>query len=391
METLIKYAIGVDVSKDKFDACFCEINTNQQVKIKASRGFANSEKGFSEMLCWLTKYKKQDVPLVTCMEATGVYYEKLAFYLYKNHYSVAIVLPNKAKKYMQSLGLKSKNDKIDASGIARMAAEQNLDIWEPMGDFFYKLRQMTRHYEQLQISKNQFSNQLHALEHGAFEVKFIKEQHAKLIAYVDKQIKQVVNAIQKHVDSDPEVKQKVENICKIKGVGILTVATIIAETNGFALFKNVGQLVSYAGYDVVENQSGYHIGKTKISKKGNAHIRRILHMSALSTVTCQQKPFVDLYNRVYSKTNIKMKGYVAVQKKLLMLIYTLWKKNEEFNPNIISSNDELKPLFLHGSERTKKKESVNQKKIAPINTEATLDKLPYNESIEALFLQPQKY
>lgn len=389
MVTLIKYAVGVDVSKDKFDACFCEIDTNQQVKSKSSRRFSNDSKGFSEMLRWLIKYKKQDAPLVTCMEATGVYYEKLAFHLFKHQYSVAVVLPNKAKKYMQSLGLKSKNDKIDASGIARMAAEQNLELWQPMGDFFYKLRQMTRHYEQLQISKNQFESQLHALEYGAFNVKLINTQQTKLIAYVDKQIKQVLHAIKEHVNSDPEVKQKVENICKIKGIGILTVATLIAETNGFELFKNIRQLVSYAGYDVIENQSGHHIGKTKISKRGNSHIRRILYMPAISTVTHNQKPFVDLYKRIYSKTNIKMKGFVAVQKKLLIYIYTLWKKNEAFNIQPIPSNEELKPLFLHGSERTKIIRKAIRKKIAPIQTEATQDELPCNESPEALFLQQQ--
>ena len=121
----------------------------------------------------------------------------------------------------------------------------------------------------------------------------------------------------------------------------------------FALFKNLRQLVSYFGYDVIENQSGNHSGKTKISKRGNGHIRRILHMSSLRVVRFDQKPFVDLYNRVNDKTGIKMKGYVAVQKKLLVYIYTLWKKNETYHPlqKITSGNDELKPLFLLGSER----------------------------------------
>ena len=54
-------------------------------------------------------------------------------------------------------------------------------------------------------------------------------------------------------------------------------------------------------------------------------------MPALNMVTYKVKPFVDLYERVYSKTNIKMKGYVAVQRKLLVILYTLYKKNEKFD------------------------------------------------------------
>lgn len=359
MSELIKYAVGVDVSKDKFDACICEIDISQNVKIKSSHKFANRISGFKEYECWLQKHQKQSLPLIICMEATGVYYEKLAIHLHQKNYSVAVVLPNKSKKYMQALGLKSKNDKIDASGLGRMAAEQKLDLWQPMGDFFYTLRQLTRHHEQLQQSKTHFNNQLHALEHSAFEVKAVVMHQKKMIALIEKQIKETFIAIEKHINSNEDISQKVKNICNIKGVGLLTVSTVIAETNGFALFKNIGQLVSYSGYDVVENQSGNHSGKTKISKKGNSHIRRILHMSSFLAVKYNQKPFVDLFDRVYAKTNIKMKGYVAVHKKLLVYIYTLWNKNEPYNPQhqvmdgntAISSNEEPKSLFLLGSER----------------------------------------
>ena len=118
----------------------------------------------------------------------------------------------------------------------------------------------------------------------------------------------------------------------IKGLGILSFAVIAAETNGFTLFDNAASLINYAGYDVIENQSGKHTGKTKISKKGNSRIRRILHMPALSAVRDDQPQFQKLFERVYDRTKIKMKGYVAVQKKLLVMMYYLWKKNEKYDP-----------------------------------------------------------
>ena len=55
-----------------------------------------------------------------------------------------------------------------------------------------------------------------------------------------------------------------DNVCKVRGLSTLSIATVIAETYGFKLFENYKQVVSYAGYDVVENQSGLHSGKTKI-------------------------------------------------------------------------------------------------------------------------------
>ncbi|HEX8575354.1 MAG TPA: IS110 family transposase, partial [Flavobacterium sp.] len=45
----------------------------------------------------------------------------------------------------------------------------------------------------------------------------------------------------------------------------------------------------------------------------------------------KEKPALDLYNRTIEKHGIKMKSYVAVQKKLLVLIYHIWKKNEQYD------------------------------------------------------------
>lgn len=143
-----------------------------------------------------------------------------------------------------------------------------------------------------------------------------------------------------HLHSEAEIAEKVTNLCSVKGVGLTTVAIVLGETNGFALMENIAQLVSYSGYDVVEDQSGNCIGKTKISKKGNPRVRRALYFPAITAVNCGVKPLYDLYHRTYKKHHIKMKSYVAVQKKLLILMYTFWKNNEAY----VEVNPEKKPF-----------------------------------------------
>src|SRR5690606_37720628 len=278
-------------------------------------------------------YKQRELPLNTIMEATGVYYENCALYLFKGGYAVSVLLPNKSKKWLQSEGLKSKNDKIDARGLSKMGAEKALDLWQPAAEYYYQLRAMTRQHQCLQEHKTSINNQLHAETHGMYQNKQVIKQHKQLIALIDKQLAELAIAIGQHIAKDRAVAKKVEGICKIKGVGILTIAVILAETNGFYLFKNAPQLVSYAGYDVIENQSGTRKGKTKISKKGNSRIRRALHMPAFSVVKYKEKPFVGLFERTFEKHFIKMKSYVAVQKKLLVLIFALWKNNAEYDIN----------------------------------------------------------
>jgi hypothetical protein len=80
-------------------------------------------------------------------------------------------------------------------------------------------------------------------------------------------------------------------------------------------------------------ESGSSIkGKTRISKKGNKYIRRALHFPALVIIRYDPN-FKQLYDRVYDRTKIKMKGLVAVQRKLLLLIYTLFKNNKAYDIN----------------------------------------------------------
>ena len=71
---------------------------------------------------------------------------------------------------MESLGLKSKNDHIDAKGLARMGCEQKLDEWSPLSPFYHKLRTYTRLHEDIQQKKTETINQLHALKHGAVQM-----------------------------------------------------------------------------------------------------------------------------------------------------------------------------------------------------------------------------
>lgn len=333
MKTLLRYCVGIDVSKDTLQVCLSVIDTDQLVTVKATASFANQATGFQALLKWVARHLKEQLPLRYVMESTGVYHEQLAWYLYQQDQSVSILLPNKAKHYLMSLGHKSKNDQMDALGLARMGLEQQLPLWQPLSKNIYQLRLLTRQHQRLQELKTQSLNQTHALACSQLTDAFLVKQLTQLIHLYDKQLKEVEKALKQLIQADEQLQVKVERLCAIKGLGLLSVATLVAETNGFTGFDNQRQLVSYAGYDVVENQSGKRVGKTRISKKGNSRIRRILHMPALNAVRYQEPTCEALYQRVMERNGIKMKAYVAVQKKLLVLAFSLWKNDTEYDPN----------------------------------------------------------
>jgi transposase len=349
---ILKYSLGVDVSKKTLAVCLSALGADLRVKIKASRSFGNSDKDFSTLTHWLDKHVScKEVPLLVAMEATGVYHEACANYFHQQGYFVSIVVPSQAKRYQQSLGMSSKTDSIDAKGLAQMGAERDLPAWRPPAAQLASLRKLSRHREMLQRMKTEVSNRLHAQQHTARMEALIVKQLRQQLKMLEKQERQLEQAMEELLQQDTSFIAKVHKIAaSIKGLGALTVASIAAETYGFELFHSQRQLTKYAGYDVVENQSGARKGKTRLSKKGNSHIRRALHFPALNVVRYRIEPFAGFYERVYERTRIKMKGYVAVQRKLLCLIYALWKKDEAFDPEYLRKghriSQSLSPLFV---------------------------------------------
>lgn len=348
----LKFGVGIDMAMKKFDACISLISDDQKVRIIASGKFNNNKEGFNTFEKWVKKHRKVDLPVIYLMEATGIYHENLAWYLFNNNFYVSIVLPNKAKKYKESLGLKSKNDKIDAKGLSRMACEQFFKKWGPISHELYILRMITRQIERLSDQMTVCYNQLHALKFAMYRDKDVEKLLQKQFNLFKKSKMELEKRVEQVIEQNVQLKQKFEKICGIKGLGIQTLAVVVAETNGFELFQNKSQLVSFVGYDVVENNSGKHTGKTKISKKGNSHIRRALYFPAFNVVRYDQGTFNNLYERIFERTKVKMKGYTAVQRKLLVIIYALWKKDEAFVDGKIQNSVKAKKSIVNIKKET---------------------------------------
>lgn len=327
-----KQHVGIDISKADFKACMMQGLSNHQIRIKATRTFKNTLSGYQAFESWVLSKMSADLPVSFSLEATGVYHENLTYYLYEKKYVVTVLLANTVKAYLKSLNIKTKTDKSDAKCIAQMGIERNLKPWYPISPQMRLLKQLTRERANIQKDKTALKNQLHALKYAHLPSKAVIQLINQRIKLLEKQLLLVNEQITQSVDKDDFLKERIEKICLIKGLGLTSVVTILAETNGFQQFSSKAQVVSYAGYDVIQNQSGSLNGRTRISKKGNARIRKALHFPAL-TAKKYDAVFGALYNRVYDRSKIKMKGIVAVQRKLLVIIYTLFKNNCAYDPD----------------------------------------------------------
>ena len=329
---IVRQNSGIDMAKDKFDASFTTIDNEQNIKHKSVKVFKNNLSGFEDFYQWCKKYKQEDISMHFTMEATGVYYESLAYFLVEKGENISVLLPNTVKKFGESLNIKSKTDSIDAKIIGQMGVERKLPQWTVTTTIYRDLKTLTRERQNLVEMRTMIKNQLHAENHTAHPHRSTITRMINHIKYLNKQIGSIEKELDKKVKKDKSVSEKIKKVTTIPGVGFKTAVTIAAETQGFANFTSLRQLSSFAGYDIQQRESGKFKGKTRISKKGNSHIRRAMYMPSNSA-----KRHSKTYNKFYEKLNErKQNGLItgtAVQRKLLGLIYTLWKNDMVYIEN----------------------------------------------------------
>lgn len=335
MSTIHKQAAGIDVSQNELVVSFSTLSQDGTITHVSNRSFANSEKGFAALLKAALQLFKSGQQVHYIMEATGVYYEALAYYLHQHGASLSVVLPNKVANFFKTLQVKTITDKTAAEAIARFGLERKLQNWQPPSPTYRELRNLSRERDQVVAERTEIKNKLHAEAAQAFPCKAAILRMQKRIHLLNSQEKQIKQELTQLVSSDKEVQQQVKLICTIKGIGLISAVVVLSETNGFALIRNKKQLVSYSGLDVREKTSGTSVkGKPAISKRGNKNIRKAMHLPALSAINHDER-MRAFFVRLVCKHGLKMKAVVAVQRKLLELVYVIFKSGKPYDPDYL--------------------------------------------------------
>jgi transposase len=336
---ILRQIVGIDVAQKELVVSLGRLDEDLTPQIYANKTLPNNEKGFISLIAWVRKNIKEEAPVLFVMEATGVYHESLAYFLDDKNWEISIVLPNKISNYFRTLEVKTITDKTASQAIAQFGLERKLDRWKRPKQVYRNLRQLTRERDQIVQERTMVKNQLHAEKSEAFPNKTSLMRIKQRIELLNKQESQIKAEIGELIKKDKEVSEAVEILSSIPGIGQLTSAIVLAETNGFELIRNKKQIASYAGLDVKEKESGTSVkGKPRISKRGNKYLRKALYLPALSAIRSDPR-FKEVYTRLVSKHGIKMKAAVAVQRKLLELLYTLFNTKTKYDKAYLTKLD----------------------------------------------------
>lgn len=337
---ILRQVAGIDVSQNELVVSVGRLKEDLIREIYGYKVFANTQKGFQELVEWVKKKISVEVSVMFVMEATGVYHESFAYYLADHNEPVSIVMPGKISNYQKTLEIKTITDKTASQVITSFGLDRKLETWKKPKKIYRDIRQLTRERDQLIAQRTVLKNQLHAEKAEAYPNRKTLQRTEAHIKFVDSQVKEIMREISEFINQDQEVKKLVMLIGSVPGIGLLTAAIILSETNGFDLIRNKKQLTSYVGLDVKEKESGTSVkSKPKISKKGNRNIRKAMHFPALTAIRHDER-FKAIYARMVQKHGIKMKAAVAIQRKLLELTYTIYKTKNQYDPNYLEQKDQ---------------------------------------------------
>lgn len=378
--------IGFDISKYKHD-CFIATKT-----INDQFSFENNVSGFKELLSHFKPLSKTE--MIIGLEATGHYGENLKSFLTLHGYSFMEINPFLVKKFGEAQSLrKTKTDKKDAQMISSYMRSVDYKAYHHQSYHISALKSLTRlrsklismrtkHYNMMtkvldvifpeykpfmgaqgysetslyilkhfsspnRISKlkDKHYEALRKLSMGKFSYpKFVKLKNLALntigvtkdyqlfklktsISYVEMINKDIHKTEEQIISLMKQYPTKIETI---KGIGLISAATIISEYGDIKLFSNPDEMLSYAGLDSSIKQSGTMSTTGKLVKRGSKYLRSAL-VNISMMVMINNPIFYDYYTKKKQEGKHHRVALIHLAKKLIRIIHHLETTDENFD------------------------------------------------------------
>lgn len=317
--------LGIDIAKSTFEAAL--IRESAPLLLE-QRKFTNDPQGFEQLSTWLTARNATASLVHACLEATGAYGQDIAAYLHQQGHRVSLVNPLRTKAFAQSQLVRNKTDRLDAAGIARFCQSQDPPAWTPPEPAQRELQALCRHREALLLTLQQQKNRLEVEKSGR-----VRDSLQALITYLEQEVEQLQRQVKNHIIENADLKRQKDLLVSIPGISDLTAASLLAEIGSFCSFDSARQVAAFAGLTPRQHCSGSSVrGKPRLSKIGNARIRKALYFPAM--VALRFNPVLqELSKRLKARGKCPMVIIGAAMRKLVHLAYGVLKTGRPFDPN----------------------------------------------------------
>jgi transposase len=251
-----KITLGADVSKVKLDIC----NWETQELVSLSNESA-------EIRSWL---KGLHGPVRIAIESTSDYHLALVDEAQALGYQVYLVNGYQLSHYRESLNVRNKTDPMDAWLLARYLAHEGteLRLHPPRCRKAQELWNLVKRRAKVVEIRKEMQQ---SMANVSVSTKAFFTCLKQLLQYFDKRIKALIQELGWWDDY--------QRCQSIPGIGPLNAAALITAYHRGA-FASANAFVAFIGFDVRLRESGKYKGKRKLTKRGEAELRRLLYCAA---------------------------------------------------------------------------------------------------------------
>jgi transposase len=312
--------VGIDVAKDKVDACIRSLSQRQT--------FPSTAEGRRALIRWLRKHKVGKA----AMEASGGYERDWAKLLREARIEVRIVDPKRVRSFAQSAGRLAKNDAIDAEMIAWFAETFTDAPGQAYDAEREKLVQIVNARQALLDVQTSLQNRS---EHSAPDV--VQKTQARLLKRIALEVAKLEAAITAMIKAAPHFAELAEIIESVPGLGKATSAALIAAMPELGQVSNniATALLGVAPYD---DDSGQRRGDRHI-KGGRRKVRNLFYMACLGAATRHNPVLKAFYDRLIAKGKEPKVALTACMRKLICILNTMIARREKWDTTRYKMSD----------------------------------------------------
>jgi transposase len=311
--------VGIDVAKDKVDACIRSLSLRQVSP--------STERGRRELIGWLGKHGVGKA----VMEASGGYERSWAKALREAGIEVRIVDPKRVRSFARSAGRLAKNDSIDAEMIAWFAETFCEAPGQPHDAQREELQKLVRARQGLLDFQTRMQNQ------DEHEVPVpVQKMHARMLKKVASELAKLEAAIDATITATPHFAELAEIIESVPGLARTTAANLISGMPELGQVSNkiAPALLGAAPYD---DDSGRRRRERHI-KGGRRKVRNAFFMPCLGAATQHNPVIKEFYQRLLAKGKEKKVAIIACMRKLIVILNTMIARGEKWDANRFALN-----------------------------------------------------
>jgi len=272
-------------------------------------------------------------------ESTGHYHLKLAVICHQYGLQLVVINPLQSSKHSKASIRKTKTDPEDARMLATMCitepdlpgpAELTLDnalIRLTMG----QLASIEKQLQQQQQSLAQYEETYAELGLEPSESQQALRRHCNALKRLQKQFEKELEALLLQGEPDDEDTHKLHAIPGFSPV----VSGLVGQFDRNV--KGADSWVAYVGLDVSVRESGTWKGRGKLTKRGNAYLRKRLFQAAWGA--CMNYDYVRAYyDQLKSQGRKHVEAVCIIARKLLRIAYHVVTKGIQFDQKIAFAN-----------------------------------------------------